>query len=191
MLKKFFAALLVLAVLLALGGCAEEGPVTVEKNGMTFTVDTENRTVSYGGDTYTYSQTARGSSLDITIYYPNGATYSDTTSTQGAVTSGYSSWSDDYDPGRYLPGSTLVSVVTTASKTSATYSVDWGRLLLGVICVAGGILDVVFPCFWWQLRYGLFVQDAEPTEFAISMSRIGGVICAVIGIFVFISGFVG
>ena len=195
-MKKLCCVLLVLLMILAASGCEQEDPVvTVEKNGITFTVNKENFTISDGTNVYHYNSvrvsTTVGSSTNIRIHYPNGSSYFESTKTNNGITTGNSGWSDDYDEDRYLPGAVLVDVVEQVAQIQAPRGVTWYLVLVAAVVIVFGALNIAFPCFWWQLRYGLYVRDAEPTEFAILMSRIGGGVCITIGVIMGIIGFMG
>lgn len=57
----------------ACGSGNGENAQVFEKDG--YTVDQENRTITSGADVYTYTVSGNGSISEITITYPNGATY--------------------------------------------------------------------------------------------------------------------
>lgn len=48
---------------------------TVTCEGVDFTVNTENKTIFDGNDTYQYDVSAIGKTCDVDIIYPNGSTY--------------------------------------------------------------------------------------------------------------------
>jgi hypothetical protein len=58
----------------------------------------------------------------------------------------------------------------------------------GVIFIVIGILNIAFPTAGWYMRYGWQFKNAEPSDAALIMSRIGGVIAIVIGLFITFSG---
>ena len=116
---------------------------------------------------------------DITITYPNGALYNET----GALIS----WSDDYDPDRYIDGETLVRQLTQAYQYSGK---NWDHVLImglvALVVIAVSIMDIMHPDIFYRVRYGLWVRNAEPTEFALTVSRICGVIAIVISVIGFL-----
>lgn len=184
-MKKSHVILLLLALALLLCACEEQDPTyQVEKNGITFTVDPETLTISDGKNTYHYFYVGMGNenhmTYDISIYYPDGSTFQWRTEVVDGVSSGGGEGSDGYDPDRYVSGEILVDIVENIDYSDN--SVDWPYIVAGIIIIIVGVLNIVFPCFWWQLKYGLYVRDAEPTEFAITMSRIGGGICIAVGL---------
>lgn len=73
-MKKTISIVLCLLLVLLMVGCAKEdiGKVKrINKNGIQFTVDTENHTIEDGSLTYSYA--INGS--EIVIRYPDGQTY--------------------------------------------------------------------------------------------------------------------
>lgn len=61
--------------------------------------------------------------------------------------------------------------------------------LFGLIFIAIGIVNIAFPKASWYMKYGWQFKNAEPTEAALIMSRIGGVLAVVIGLIILIGGF--
>nr|WP_186324875.1 DUF6199 family natural product biosynthesis protein [Paenibacillus bovis] len=49
-----------------------------------------------------------------------------------------------------------------------------------------GLLGAIFPHAVWHLEIGWKLRDAEPSEFALIANRVGGILVAIIGIFVFL-----
>ena len=55
--------------------------------------------------------------------------------------------------------------------------------LLGIVLLIGlGIVQLVFPEILWYLRRGIWYRDAEPSDFALVMGRIGGVVIIITAI---------
>jgi len=54
-----------------------------------------------------------------------------------------------------------------------------------------GIVNVFVPYVGWYLSIGWKIKDAEPSDLALGMQRLGGGIVAAIGIVVMISGIIG
>jgi hypothetical protein len=50
-------------------------------------------------------------------------------------------------------------------------------------------VGIFFPTLGFYLRYGLYVENAEPTDFYLFMARVGGVACVVLGIVISIMAF--
>lgn len=116
---------------------------------------------------------------NITITYPNGATYWESSTAGG--------WDNDYDPERYIEGDVLAQQLNQAYQYSRK---NWDSVfLVGLICliiIGLCIVDIIHPDIFYRLRYGLWVQNAEPTEFAMTMSRIGGIVGIVLSVITFL-----
>lgn len=56
------------------------------------------------------------------------------------------------------------------------------NFVLGVICIIFGLLNSLKPKKMVRLRHILDVNYKEPTDYAIKMSIIGGIILIIIGI---------
>lgn len=191
-MKKFRVALLLLALVLVLSACAQKQTVfEIEKNGVAYTVNTEKNTVFDGAYSYRYTSIGSPATV-ITVYYPNDSSYTETIGYSGNATTFGASWSDDYEEYRYVPGSTLVELVRQAeNQAEAQYAPDGLRIALGMFILAAGGVNIAFPGLMWQLRYGLFVRDAEPTDLARGVARVCGAVLAVVGVIWIIIGITG
>jgi hypothetical protein len=61
--------------------------------------------------------------------------------------------------------------------------------IVPIIFIIVGALNVIYPRAAWYMKYGWQFKNAEPSDAAIIMIRIGGIIAIVIGIFILVSGF--
>lgn len=61
------------------------------------------------------------------------------------------------------------------------------RIFMAVFALAG-VLQVIFPEQAWWIEHGM-PKDAEPSDTGILITRIGGVILAIIGIIMFFISF--
>lgn len=203
-MKRKIAVVLILVLLLTLTACGRAPKGTeiqiVEKNGeelfvvyhfaeQTITVGKTLSTV-YGPDGELLWEEDRKDQYsyeyedgDITITYPNGATYWESASANGAI----GGWDGDYDTERYIDGMILAQQLNLAYQNSGK---NWDEVVIvGLVClliIGLGIVDIMHPELLFSLRYRLWVRDAEPTEFALMMSRIGGVICIVLSVIMFL-----
>ncbi len=175
-MKRFWSVFVALLLILSLWGCAQQEQVyTIDRNGTVFSIDTENRTISDGTHTYHYMLSDNGSSTTVTITYPNGSTFWDKVSNGG---SGSSGWSDDYKADAYVSGWTLADVVRqTIPKPANT-----GKIIAGLVLIALGILEIAFPQGLWYLRYGWHFKNAEPSDVALILGRVGGVVVMILGV---------
>ena len=199
-MKRMIAIVLLAVTVLTLAACqqAPEGTISryITKDGETVTllINFDEKTITasddrYGnvigdasqkkGDVYHYTF----DNGNITITYPNGATWWENATDTGAV----GGWDGDYDTKRYISGMTLGQELTLAYQYARK---NWDEVvIMGFVClitIGVGVLGITHPELGYKLRYGLWVQNAEPTEFAITMSRIGGVICIVGGVITFL-----
>ena len=198
--KIAFILMLVMLMLLTLAACATKPKgteiKTVEKNGDTLFViyDFDDQTISVGStlvsvygpdgeliwdedrkDEYRYVY----DNGNITITYPNGATWWESSTAGG--------WDDDYDPERYIDGDILARQLTQAYQYSRK---NWDSVLVvgffSLIIIVVSILDIKHPDVLHRMRYGLWVRNAEPTEFALTISRLCGVVAIVLAVIGFL-----
>lgn len=179
-MKRLFVILITVFLLLTLFGCTKQEAVyTVSRDGITYIVDTTQKTISDGTHLYHYQNTGNSSSVNITIQYPNGASYW----YAGTKGFGQSGWSDDYligtsIEGEYVSGDVLVDVV----QENMPKRVDGKKIIVALILIALGVFEVCLPGVLWHLRYGWRYKNAEPSDAALIVSRIGGVIVIIAGI---------
>lgn len=171
-MKRIFAIFLLAALLLL--GCAPEETVhtvTLNRNGIdyAFTVDTENRTISDGQYTYTY--TVNGD--HTTISYPNGARYYWTQ--DGMFGSG--GWDNNYDPNTYADGDMLIDAINETKPET----VD-GHIFAGLSLAALGAFYTFAPHAAWYLSRGWMYKNTEPSDAALIVARISGVILMILGL---------
>ena len=55
-----------------------------------------------------------------------------------------------------------------------------------LIIIVLSILDIMHPDVLHKMRYGLWVQNADPTEFALTISRLCGVVAIVLAVIGFL-----
>lgn len=181
-MSKQIAILLIMALMFfTLCSCSSSSETTsssntytIENNGKTFTVDKDNRTIFDGTHIYKYTFSGDSSSYKITITYPNGSTYF----WNYSGTIGTGGWSDNYNENLYVDGFTLCDLVLAKAPKSANSENNFTGMLL--ICV--GIFNAAFPKAAWFIGHGWRYKNAEPSELAIAMPRVAGIIAAVAGI---------
>ena len=159
----FLMLCLLAAILLTACGGQRESANTYEKDG--FTVNREAGTITHGEDVYTYEISGGGSGSSIRITYPNGAAYFWEWTGNG----GHGGWSDDYDPVRYTDGDTLIDLVNFQPPRESS-----GNPLLGLLVIALGIWNLAAPRTAWYLSYGWRFKNAEPSDAALVLGRVGG-----------------
>ena len=174
-MKKVWLFLVCALLIFGLCACAStQEPYTVEKNRLTFQIDPEAKTISDGTDTYSYSLSGTSSGYRLTITFPNGSTYSESSS-DGIVTI---STSKDYKYDTYPDGGTLCAVLEDEiSGIRSSHSPIGGILtfLLGLLCLLA-------PRFIWYVGWGWRFKDAQPSDLALILNRICGAVFIIIGI---------
>ena len=176
------ALMFCLAALLALSMCAcsSAGDTSTYTVGE-YVVDRVNCTISDGMYTYQYTFSGDASGYSIDITYPDGSTYwwhrqmdnSGTGSSSGG-------WSDDYDEGRYVSGDTLREILV-AGAPRASKERSPGMTLFGIVMLVGGLFNTISPQTAWYLSDGWKFKDAEPSDAALGLTRVGGAACILIG----------
>lgn len=180
---------LILAAAMLLAGCKKEplpAVYTVYSYGAPYTIDTEGRTISDGTYTYGYEYAASGSSVSFT--YPDGSVYSAgiqsaNSSGAGGMSAGAISADYDYSSG-YTDPLSLCYALTSPRETERAS--DTNPLVALLLCGVG-IFNLAAPKASWYLSYGWRFKDAEPSDAAITLSRIGGAIAVVIGVIMLIA----
>ena len=174
-MRKFPAWLILILAVVLLCGCATTPAVyTVTRDGIDYTVDTENGTVSDGQYLYTYVVSGSSSRYVTIITYPNGAQYSWTQSSNG----GSGGWGDDYDPVTYTDGGILLDVLSASAPKEYN-----SNPLLGLLLIALGAWYAFAPYSAWFFSYGWRYKDAEPSDAALGISRIVGIAVIIFGVF--------
>ena len=173
--KKIILFLYSLLLMLVLCACSEvSATYTVEKSGIVFEVNTENCTISDGTHVYQYTFTGDTESYAVKITYPNGSTYYWNRS--GMHGSG--GWSDDYDGELYVDGDTLCDVVAAKAPSPDKSVIVFVILFL----LAVGVFNAANPQAAWHLSHGWRYKNAEPSEAALVVARVGGIAACVIAV---------
>ena len=193
-MKKIVGFLLLALLIASLVACARTETIYERTvNGETYVINRENDTVTHDGNVYKYMLFGVGtnvsSSWSLTITYPDGSWYRKDVDSNGYVELGSEQTSDDYDPKKYAKGEDLCYVLEELTLKAAsgggnglTQEKMIAKVLASLVLISVGVLNLVFPGLFHSLKYRLWVRDAEPTEFAVGMARIAGVIYIVMGI---------
>lgn len=203
-MKRKIAVVLILVLLLTLTACGRAPKGTeiqiVEKNGeelfvvyhfaeQTITVG-KTLSTAYGPDGELLWEEDRKDQYsyeyedgDITITYPNGATYWESASANGAI----GGWDGDYDTDRYVDGMTLAMQLNQAYRNAGK---DWDYVviaaLFGIVMIIVGIFMIKDPETMIQWEYGLRFYHVEPTEFYIGATRVSGVVLIAAAVILFL-----
>lgn len=183
---RLFALILVLAVLLT--GCQKkpQGYYAVMHNGKALSLDTVKQTVTHEDDVYTYTIQESRDTVTMQITYPNGKTM--TVSQNKASGAGNSSGGLTAEEAeRYLSEWELLDVVQ--QTTTEKHQFHLGYFLLGILLLGTGVFFILDPetAIYW--RHMWWFKDAEPTDFAIGMTRLGGVVSAIGGVVLIVLSF--
>ena len=166
--------LISLCLLLLLCGCQDQGSLrTIEIANHIYTVDVYYETITDGK--YTYSYELNGA--DIVINYPDGSWYQEPHSHSGAIY-----WSDDYNNSVHSVYSRGTLLVDAVAKAVYKKQIPEGKLFAGILIIALGVVTAICPALLWALRYGLWFKNAEPTAFALGMTRFSGILCIILGV---------
>ena len=176
-MKKLQVLIMLTLIAISLGACSSISTTyTVEKHGITYVVDTVNRTIFDGGNTYQYSFSGSDSSCKVDITYPDGSTY--WRQQQGSF--GQGGWSDNYDENRYVAGDVLCDVL----EEKAPKESNPDNLFITIILSGVGIFNIISPNTAWYLQYGWRYKDAKPSDVALTMNRILGGVVIIIAVII-------
>lgn len=164
---KRYLAVFCVVLLMLMCACGREpiSPV-YEKNG--YTVDTEAQTITKGEDVIRYDFEYSGK---VTFTYPDNTTTS--WSQNGVGTSSLL-----FDADRWPTAWDLMDVLDRDDLPERKTGNPLGLLLIPL-----GVLQAVFPQAFWFINHGWRYKDAEPSELALGLGRAGGVLVAIIGLF--------
>lgn len=178
-MKRLRIVLICTLLLISLCACShEEEPgdssYTIEKYGVTYTIDPEACTIFDGTYTYQYSLSVDSGGYRIDITYPDGSSYW----WQADANVGAGGWSDDYDSTRYIDGMTLCHVLEEdVPREKRSTNVPLAMLMLLI-----GLFHAITPHTAWLLAYGWRFKHAEPSDLALGLNRIGGILAILIAI---------
>lgn len=180
MKKRLFLLFLVLVMMLTACGAAEEpDPVyTIEKDGMTFTVNTTDRTIAHDGTVYSYTAATDTNGTTYTIRYPDGAEYYMVCEENLR----YGGWSDSYDAGRHLDGEILIEVLWENRPVERQTFKLSDHFIIGLGLIIIGIIDVVYPYGSWYSAHGWHYQDAEPSQVSLNLFQALGILGIIGGV---------
>lgn len=180
-MKKFFALLMAVLTVLCMTACGKETEKVIVKENDEFTLNTEDKTISDGENTYEYEIDGSGDSYRITIDYPDGAQYFWSMS-EGVGSGG---WNSELTNNSYAKADILVEVAEEDFAPEVESNPWFIVIILGVLGLAG----LIYPYGLWWLAYGWRYKDVEPSEIALIAERVVGgafVIIAVVLAIIFI-----
>ena len=128
----------------------------------------------------------QGKRITYTVTYPNGAVYTETREGD-TVQSG---WEGGLDPFQHTKVETLVGILDDYYYVQVLkpHFLNWiGALVL----ISMGLFGALCPRMAWEWEHLLKAwqyQSIEPTDDAIFMTRIGGILGIVVGVIFFFVG---
>ncbi len=176
MKKLTLVFLLVLLVLLC--SCGSGSSVyEVDYGGRVYSVNWEEMTIAVEDVVcrFEFSGSVENHRFDVT--YSDGSSWF-TNKSENTTSSG---WSDDYSAPNYISGDTLCYIVLNTLKTKEPV-VSGAGLVAGIVIIAIGVLEVACPRLGWHLGYGWRFKNTEPSDAALVMGRVGGVIAILVGV---------
>lgn len=189
-MKKLIPLLLLAALLLS--ACVWEDlspsrePYTWGNDGKTYYIDPEAGTITCGAHTYRFEIER----TTITITYPNGARYIMTVEQELS----YGGYTMDFDTSDitengYENGEDLMAAVEQYLPSQDTQTVS-GTDVLGILCglaLCGvGLWGLLAPHSAWYVSHGWRYKDAEPSDTALMVEGVVGVIAIVGGIIIIV-----
>lgn len=186
-MKKRLILLAGIFLILFLCSCsfAEPGSssYTTTVDGIHFTVDPEEGTISDGTNLYRYTVSAGSSGYQFDVTYPDGSSWWWNEQTSGGFSTGYGGWSDDYDETSYVAGSVLQKAVISRIPEPQ----EPKNILLILLLLVVGIFNLFFPQTAWYLAYGWHYSNAEPSDAALVFNRVGGGVAVFIALILIIA----
>ncbi len=175
MRKRLLVLLLCSAMCLSLlCSCSEKQTSYSEtRNGVTYVIDTEANTVSNGTHIYAFTASGKADDYSITVSYPNGASYT--------ANKHIGSWDGLIDT-QYTSGETLVEVIKSAVFDESGVSMPPAKVVAIVFLIGLGVLNILKPQIFWFLSWGWRYRDAEPSDVALVVGRVSGVIGVMVAI---------
>ena len=176
-MKRLCIVILSLLLAVSLVGCGEQEPLEVtDRYGNAYTIDPEQGTISDGENTYEYTYEGDSEDFTITIHYPNGGRYQYSQSNGFGTGSGNARYSENF----YVAGELLADILqeNIPKRGSAR------NILAALVLAGGGIFLLACPEVAWYWQSGWRYKNAEPSDIALSVTRISGVVAIIIGIIV-------
>lgn len=166
---------LLLTVLTACGKEEEAAVFHIECDGKVYTVNHTEQTITVDGSVCSFSVTEDGGQVELEVRYPDGSTYQWSRGDRG----GYGDWSKDYDPDKYISGEEVWDILQLEQRLERDRSDS--HPVLGGFLLLLGIVHLAFPRKMWELQYGWRYENAEPTDVALQVEAISGLVIALIG----------
>ena len=181
-MKRIFTMGVCMVLLLALlTACGAEEPViqTVQWMDMTFEINRTDRTIARGDEVCRYRVEDDGNKTTYTILYDDGAEYY----MIWEEYLGYGGWNQQYTDNHHSSGGDFVEVLKANQPKLQLEGIRLSdHFLWGLLVIVIGVITVCAPYGAWYLEHGLYYKDAEPSEIALNLIRMGGVLMIVGGV---------
>lgn len=184
--------IITVCLFLIVAGCSRE--IAADNNDYVTAIDGHDAVISFlegnysegtiNADNFTY-KFAYSMDGSLSIVYPNGYTYSQK-DIGGAI-----AVSADYDAKEveklgYIDGFSLARAVASAAGSSSAADNKGGvSVIVSLFLLAIGIWYAVGPRSAWWISRGWWYKNAEPSDLALTLYRIGGCILMFVGIISF------
>ena len=178
-MKRIVAVLLSILMLASVSACsANQNPesYTTTVDGITYEVDTENCRIFDGENSYDYVIEGNADDYILKITYPDNSEYSVEVHNAGDTTS--SSATNNYVGDDNADGETLCRVL---SKVTSSLNPSKNVLLIVLLFIVG-LISIIKPNVLWYCSYGWMIKDAEPSDIAMTIYRVMGVVLIVVGV---------
>lgn len=165
------------------GSCS----VTVEADGQPLTVIFDEHTFSSGkmktaNGEYTFQYEAQSNGIRFTVTYPDGYVYSQT-EINGGIATPYDYDANERKAKGYMDGFSLAwAVDTAADQAQGNGNRNGPSPLLAVLLLGCGAWNLFAPRAAWWLAWGWRYKNAEPSDPALMLYRILGIVLLLAGI---------
>lgn len=186
-MRKLLALLLLTALLLT--GCANTAaPGEYEAGGVSLTVNHEFSRVTDGQHVYNFTREDIGDGEKIVITYPNGVQYY-RTNDRAMVAEGLIGGLEDTDISGYIDPDILFDAICDQRSGGGFSMEKLPVFLLGAAFLIFGIFSIGNAEGAWRANIGWQFKDAEPSDLALSMTTVGGVVLLLVGIVMIVAAF--
>lgn len=181
--KRFYVTLIsmtIVILVLSLCACSSSADTlyTITKDEIEFTVDTESKTITDGVNQYLHNVTENTSMRNIEIIYPDGSSYWKTIEMNGNVSVESVGWSGDYNEEHYIDGDTLCDILPLEDFTEMNYT----DIVISMLIFGTGVFCALCPKTAWYLERGWKYKNVEPSDLALGINRVLGVIFIVFSV---------
>ena len=184
-MKRFLIllfAFLLTVPLIVFAAAANEPISEITAGGVTYTIDRINRTVYDGSYTYKYSITGTPTNWNMTLTYPDGSKFIYEREAGKNIVTGTGNVNERV----YASSQTLYNILADQLPKNppapAQNKIDIENILCAVLLCGLGAWQLAKPEFFAKAQVIFWVRNAEPSDFAIFMTRLVGALCVFAGI---------